>query len=123
MPALNRGDWVICDRFTDATYAYQSAGSGVQWDKVAMLERWVHKSLQPDLTLLFDVSPAIGRQRAGRRKRPDRFEREKQAYYGRVRKAYLRRARADPSRVRVIDASATIPDIHKTLEVLLASYC
>lgn len=123
MPALARGDWVICDRFTDATYAYQSAGSGVPWDKIGALEQWVHGSLQPDLTLLFDLSPTIGRQRAGRRRRRDRFEREKEAYYDRVRRAYLRRARAFPRRIQLIDASASISDIHKKLEVILSSYC
>jgi dTMP kinase len=123
IPSLARGYWVICDRFTDATYAYQAAGSGVPWEKVGTLERWVQKSLQPDITFLFDVSPAIGRKRAGRRSRRDRFEREKQAYYGRVRKAYLKRARTFPRRIRVIDAAAPISHIHKKLEVLLSSYC
>ena len=123
IPFLARGYWVICDRFTDATYAYQSAGSGVSWEKIGTLERWVHPALQPDLTLLFDVSPAIGRKRADRRRRRDRFEREKEAYYGRVRKAYLRRARAFPRRMRVIDASAALRDLRKSLEVLISSYC
>jgi dTMP kinase len=122
-PSLARGYWVICDRFTDATYAYQSAGSGVAWEKVGMLERWVQQSLQPDLTLLFDVSPAIGRRRAGRQRRPDRFEREKQSYYERVRRAYLRRARAFPRRIHVIDSAAPLSEVRNKLEVLLASYC
>lgn len=123
IPALRGGQWVLCDRFTDATYAYQSAGSGVDWKKVGVLERWVQESLQPDLTLLFDVSPAVGRQRAGRRKQPDRFERERDGYYRRVRKAYLKRARENPRRVRVIDANLRLAIVHKTLEILMARVC
>jgi dTMP kinase len=123
IPSLKRGYWVLCDRFTDATYAYQSAGSGVAWEKVAMLERWVHRRLQPDLTLLFDVSLAVGRKRAGRRHRQDRFEREKEAYYRRVRSAYLRRARLHPGRVHVVDANAGLLEVHETLEKMMILYC
>jgi dTMP kinase len=122
IPSLKRGCWVLCDRFTDATYAYQSAGSGVGWEKVATLERWVHRRCQPDLTLLFDVSPEIGRKRTGGR-RLDRFEREKEAYYRRVRKAYLKRARSHPGRVRVIDAAASLSEVKKTLENIMSSFC
>jgi len=123
IPALARGHWVLCDRFTDATYAYQGAGSGTDWKKIGLLERWVHDGLQPDLTILLDVSPAVGRQRARRRQQPDRFEREKGAYYRRVRNAYLRRARANSRRVRVIDAGRSLPEIHKELEEILLTYC
>lgn len=123
VPALDGGRWVLCDRFTDATYAYQAAGSGVSWKKVGILEQWVQDGLQPDLTILFDVIPAVGRRRAGRQKRPDRFEREKASYYLRVRKAYLKRARASPRRVRVIDANGSLAGVHKQLEILLTSYC
>ena len=122
-PALAAGRWVLCDRFTDATYAYQAAGSGVAWKKIAVLERWTQAGLQPDLTLLFDVSPAVGRRRTGRRRNPDRFEREKGAFYQRVRRAYLRRAREHPRRIRVIDSSRSLPEVNKTLEKLLLSYC
>jgi dTMP kinase len=123
VPALKAGRWVLCDRFTDATYAYQSAGSGVRWDKVGALERWVQAGLQPDLTLLFDVSPATGRKRARRRNRSDRFEREKGAYPRRVRAAYLKRAREHPRRVRVVDANRSISEVTKTLEKILLSCC
>ena len=123
VPALKAGLWVLCDRFTDATYAYQSAGSGVAWKKIGVLEQWVQDGLQPDLTILFDVFPAVGRRRSGRQKRPDRFEREKESYYRRVRKAYLKRARANPRRVRVIDANSSIAIVHKQLEILISSYC
>jgi dTMP kinase len=114
---------VLCDRFTDATYAYQSGGSGVAWDKVAALEQWVHATLQPDLTLIFDVSPEIGRQRAQQGKTADRFEREEIAYFRRVRQAYLRRAKADAERVRVIDANGNVASVRKALEALFSTYC
>ena len=122
-PALAAGRWILCDRFTDATYAYQAAGSGVSWKKIGVIERWVQEGLQPDLTILFDVSPAVGRQRAGRRRNPDRFEREKIRFYQRVRRAYLRRARQHPRRIRVIDSSGSLPEVNKELEELLLSYC
>lgn len=122
-PALRSGTWVLCDRFTDATYAYQSGGSGVPWNKVTMLERWVQEGLQPDLTLLLDVSPAIGRRRAGRRRRADRFEREQAAYFRRVRGAYLRRARNCRLRVRVIDAAADVATIKRELQEIIAALC
>ncbi len=122
-PALAAGRWVLCDRFTDATYAYQAAGSGVSWKKIAILERWTQEGLQPNLTILFDVSPNLGRRRAGRRKNPDRFEREKGAYYQRVRNAYLRRARENPRRIRVIDSNRSLAEVGKRLEKLLLSYC
>lgn len=123
VPALSAGRWVLCDRFTDATYAYQSGGSGVNWGKVAGLEKWAQGKLQPDLTILFDVAPATGRQRAGRLKHPDRFEREKGEYYRRVRAAYLRRARENPKRVRVVDANVSVHDVKVQLERILSSIC
>ena len=122
-PALQRGMWVLCDRFTDATYAYQSGGSGVPWGKVSALERWVHPGLQPDLTILFDVSPAVGRQRAGRKRDPDRFEREQKAYYRRVRDGYRRRAAGDPRRFRILDARGSRFEVRKRLEMILSRFC
>jgi len=123
VPALEAGAWVLCDRFTDASYAYQSGGSGVAWDKIAALEEWAHPGLQPDLTLLFDVSPEIGRQRAQQGKAADRFEREDLAYFERVREAYLRRARSCPERVRVIDAGGSLGAVRKALEELVVELC
>jgi dTMP kinase len=120
-PALEAGTWVICDRFTDATFAYQCGGSGVDWEKVIALERWVHGSLQPDLTLFFDVDPAVGLRRARRIKTPDRFEAEALAFHEGVRAAYLRRAREDPRRIRRIDASASPELIQVELERILSS--
>ena len=122
-PALKRGIWVLCDRFTDATYAYQSGGSGVPWNKVRTLERWVHPGFQPDLTILFDVRPAIGRQRAGRKSRPDRFEREREAYYRRVRDGYRRRAAGSTRRIRLLDAEGTRSQVRKRLEIVLSRIC
>lgn len=123
LPALRRGTWVICDRFTDASYAYQSGGSGVGWSKIRDLERWVQGGFQPDLTLLFDVNPTVARRRTGSPHGRDRFEREAAAYHARVRRAYLRRARENRRRVRVIDASAALHDIQKELEKIFAIYC
>ena len=122
-PALKRGLWVLCDRFTDATYAYQSGGSGVGWEKIRRLEQWVHPRLQPDLTILFDVTPATGRRRTGRKGRADRFERERNTFFGRVRRAYLRRAAAHPRRIRVLDANRSLPEVKKELEKILLRFC
>jgi dTMP kinase len=119
-PALAAGYCVLCDRFTDATYAYQAGGSGMAWERVAELERWVQGTLQPDLTLYFDLDPAIGRARARQIREPDRFEREKQAFYERVRAAYLRRATEHPRRIRVIDAARTIGEIQIELEAIIS---
>lgn len=105
-PALARGEWVLCDRFTDATYAYQGAGRRLGNDRIAVLEDWVQGSLRPDLTLVLDLPVTQGRARAGARSDPDRFEREQDAFFERVRHNYLERAAADPGRMRVIDASA-----------------
>lgn len=123
LPALNAGKWVLCDRFTDATYAYQSGGSGVPWAQVEILERWVHGDFQPDLSLLFDVPPEIGRQRSRGARNPDRFEQEAQEFHARVRAAYLRRAREHPSRIRVVDASLGPDDVQAELERCLITIC
>lgn len=120
-PALSAGHCVLCDRFTDATYAYQAGGSGMAWERVAELEHWVQGALQPDLTLYFDLDPAVSRARARQAREPDRFEREKQAFYEQVRAAYLRRAAEHPRRIRVIDASRTIPEIQLELEDVILS--
>jgi len=120
-PALEAGRWVLCDRFTDATYAYQAGGSGLEWARVAELERWVQGALQPDLTLYFDLDPQIGRARARQARVPDRFEREQDAFYARVRAAYLRRAAEHPERIRVINAARSIPPIQVELETIIST--
>jgi dTMP kinase len=105
-PALAAGQWVICDRFTDATYAYQGFGRGLDRDRIALLEDWVQGTLRPDLTLLLDLPVATGLERAGKRSAPDRFENQEKAFFERVRRGYLTLADAAPERFRTIDASA-----------------
>jgi dTMP kinase len=120
-PALAQGRWVISDRFTDATFAYQGGGRGVADEKLAALETWVHPDLQPDLTLLFDVPEALAQQRRGEVRKKDRFEGEEETFFARVRAKYQARARRYPDRIRVIDATRPIVGIQKELEVILAS--
>ena len=122
-PALAAGRWVLCDRFTDATFAYQAGGSGMEWAKIAALEEWVQHGLQPDMTLYLDLDPAIGRQRSGAVRTPDRFEREEAVFYARVRDAYLRRAREAPERIRIVDAAESIQNVQNQLEEVLLNYC
>jgi len=114
-PALAAGRWVLCDRFTDATYAYQSGGRGIAAAEVAALERWVHPGLQPDLTLLFDIEPAIAAARLARARRSDRFEAEQRDFFTRVRGHYLARARAEPQRFFVVDTSQDKPVVQARL--------
>jgi dTMP kinase len=123
VPALEAGTWVICDRFTDATYAYQSGGSGIPWGRIGVLEQWVQQGLQPDVTICFDVAPEVGRGRSGRIHSPDRFEQEQNDFFRRVREAYHRRAREHPERINVVDASAGIPEFQKELEVIILTIC
>jgi len=116
-PALEAGTWVVCDRFSDATLAYQGAGNGVPAELIARLGAAAHPGLVPDRTLIFDCSYDVSRTRlSGSGKTLDRFEREDRAFFERVRGAYLERARAEPARVRVIDASVAVPEIRKALE-------
>ncbi|SFW14307.1 dTMP kinase [Nitrosovibrio sp. Nv17] len=123
LPALDRGDWVLSDRFTDASFAYQGGGRGVATDKLDHLERWVQGGLQPDLTLYFDVPVEIGRRRARAIRPADRFEREEDVFFRRVRDAYRERARRFPERIRVIDASRPLEDIRILLEEIITSIC
>ena len=116
-PALEAGTWVVCDRFSDATLAYQGAGNGVPAELIERLGAAAHPGLVPDRTLIFDCSYDVSRTRlSGSGKTLDRFEREDRAFFERVRGAYLERARAEPARVRVIDASLAVPEIRKALE-------
>jgi dTMP kinase len=116
VPSLAQARVVLCDRFTDATYAYQGSGRGVAFDKLRVLERWVQADLQPDLTILFDLPVELGRQRAGGSREADRFERERAEFFERVRAGYLERARDNPERFLVIDASVSTGEIQRTLE-------
>jgi dTMP kinase len=113
LPALQRGDWVVCDRFTDASFAYQGGGREVPKAKIELLEQWVHAELQPDLTLLFDVPFEVARNRIGSTRNLDRFEREAGDFHERVRKAYLVRAQESAGRVAVIDAARTPEVVRK----------
>ena len=120
-PALEAGTWVICDRFHDATYAYQGAGKGVPVELIERLSEAAHPGLAPDRTLVFDCAYEVARQRlASSGKKLDRFEREDHAFFERVRAAYLARARAEPGRIRVIDAAADMTAIRRRLEETLA---
>lgn len=121
-PALAAGKWVLCDRFTDASRAYQGAGRGLDADRIETLADWVHGDLQPDLTVLLDAPPEVGRRRAEKRGAPDRLESEQAAFYGRVREAYLAIARREPDRVAVIDASVSLPDVQAQIRAALARY-
>lgn len=123
LPALQKGSWVLCDRFTDATYAYQSGGSGLSWERIAALEAWVQDGLQPDLTLFFDVTPELGRARTGRIKEPDRFEQEQVAFFERVRAGYLRRMDEHPQRIVRIDADQDVQSIQNAMQEIIATRC
>ena len=118
-PALAAGEWVLCDRFTDATYAYQGGGRGIEMSRIAALEDWVQGKLRPDLTLLLDLPIEVGMARAGDRGELDRFEREQQAFFERVRQTYLDRTAAEPGRFRVIDASQGIEQVQTQIDAVL----
>ena len=120
-PALACGDWVISDRFTDATFAYQGGGRNLPLSKLVALEQWVHPHLQPDLTLLFDVPLEIARARLDATRVLDKFEQEKADFFAATRAEYLRRAAEFPARFRVIDATQTISITHEILENIIAS--
>jgi dTMP kinase len=120
LPALARGDWVLCDRFTDASFAYQGGGHGVAAQKLEALEAFTHPGLQPDLTLLFDVSAEVGKARTSKIKSPDRFEREDAEFFSRVREAYLERLRRSNGRMVRVDGGRGIEDIQKEVGELLA---
>lgn len=121
-PALARGDWVVCDRFVDASFAYQGGGRGLAWKKIGELARWVLGDLQPDLTLIFDAPVAVAQQRLhAATAQPDRFEQEQSEFFERVRAAYLRIADENPGRVRLIDATQTPKEINKVLEETIAT--
>jgi dTMP kinase len=121
-PALMQGHWVLCDRFTDATYAYQGGGRGVDVDRIAALEHWVQGNLRPDLTILLDVPVEVGLARAGRRSVPDRFEREERAFHEAVHAAYRAIAAREPTRVRVVDAAQPLPRVQADLQRVIDAF-
>jgi dTMP kinase len=120
-PALARGDWVLCDRFTDATFAYQGGGRGLPLAKLATLEQWVQHGLHPDLTVLFDIPTETASERRGAAREPDKFERESDTFFARTRAEYLRRAAEAPSRFAIIDATQTISQIREKLEEIVSN--
>ncbi len=122
-PALARGDWVISDRFTDASFAYQGGGRHLSLDKLRVLEQWVHADLQPDLTLLFDVPLDVARQRLDQTRSLDKFEKEKKDFFTAVRDVYLQRAAQFPERIRVIDSTQPLDAVSRQLEQLIADLC
>ncbi len=120
LPALERGDWVLSDRFSDASFAYQGGGRGLSREKLETMEAWVQGDLLPDLTLLFDVPTEVARARlAAAGNSPDRFEREQQEFFERVRLAYLDRAQREPRRIVRIDATRPVAEIRVELEKVL----
>ena len=120
-PALARGAYVLSDRFTDATFAYQSGAKGVSAAKVELLEQWVQGDLQPDITLLFDVPVEISIQRLAAARSPDKFEREDAAFFTRIRQAYLQRAQQNPARFRIIDGSKSLDKVKNTVEEIIST--
>jgi dTMP kinase len=120
-PALERGEWVICDRFTDATMAYQGGGRGIDRARLEVLEAWTHPGFQPDLTLLFDVPAEVGATRVGHHRALDKFEREERAFHERVRAVYLTRAAADPRRFRIVDSTRPVDEVRAAVERIIAA--
>ena len=122
-PALARGAWVVCDRFTDATVAYQGGGRGLARDRIEALRRWVHPDLEPALTILFDLAPGIAAARLEASRDKDRFEREGREFFVKVRSTYLRLAADDPDRFAVLDGSKSVAELRVELGKLIASIC
>ncbi len=123
LPALQAGSWVLCDRFTDATYAYQGGGRGIDNARIATIENWVQGEIRPDLTVLLDLPIEEGLKRAGERSEPDRFEQEKHDFFHRVRQAYLDLAKTNPERYRIVDASTSLVDVQKQISHILETFC
>jgi len=121
-PALAAGQWVVCDRFTDSTWAYQGSGRGAPAERIAWLD-WVHDDLQPDRSYLFDLAPELAAQRRASVRAPDRFECEDVAFFERVRRGYRERAQADPERFVVLDGERVVPEIRVILEEDIVELC
>lgn len=123
-PALRKGHWVISDRFTDASFAYQGGGRGVAWDNLVFLEKWIQQGIEPDMTFVFDLDVDTANQRLmGTMNAPDRFEQEKCDFFEAVRAAYFRRIDETPSRYRLIDATKTKDEVRKQLQMIVANDC
>lgn len=121
-PALAGGQWVLCDRFTDATFAYQGGGRGMSLSEIAELEQHVQGSLRPDLTLLMDIPVELGESRAGQRSEPDRFELQQRTFKQNVRDCYLDRANKEPARIKVVDASKSFENVKAQVENVMKTF-
>ena len=121
-PNMKAGRWVLCDRFTDATYAYQGGGRGIDMERIAQLEDWVQGSLRPDLTILLDAPVKLALDRAAKRSAPDRFEKERHEFFERVRRAYLKLASARPDRYLTVDTTPPLEAVQHTLKKQLTEY-
>lgn len=119
IPVLKSGKWVICDRFTDATYAYQGGGRGLIQERIAVLEQWVQGDLRPDYTLLFDLTVSVGLERIKKNRYLDRIEKEEELFFEKVRRCYLERARKEPERFYLINADKSLAEVAKQLEHIL----
>jgi len=120
-PSLQAGKWVISDRFSDASFAYQGGGRGMGWDRLRQLEQWVHPDLQPDLTLFFDVPVEVARQRLSNNVSLDRFEQEQSDFFERVRSGYHRRVKENPQRYVVINGAQSLGRVRQQLEEIIES--
>lgn len=118
-PALQRGEYVVCDRFTDASYAYQGGGRGMSMDAIAWFETWVQKQLRPNITILLDAPVELALTRAKKRSAPDRFEQETKAFFERVRECYLQRAKAEPERFQIVDATLSLTQVQDAIRTIL----
>ncbi len=121
-PALAAGKWVLCDRFTDATYAYQAGGRGMEEQCIEKLEQWVHPDLQPDLTILFDIAPDIAAKRRRESRHADRFESEPSSFFGAVRTMYLKRAAENPARFLIVDSDRAPESVRDQLVQLMGQW-
>lgn len=118
-PALQSGTWVVCDRFIDASYAYQGGGRGIDFKRIRQIEDWCFADITPELTILLDMPVEEGMERTRQRGLPDRFESEKMCFYDKVRQAYLLRASQEPNRIQVVDASPSVEQVQASLQALL----
>lgn len=122
MPAITRGAYVLSDRFTDATYAYQAGAKGVDFNKIGQLESWVQGALQPDMTILFDVPVEVSMERLATARTPDKFEREGSVFFEKLREVYLQRAKNDPHRFRVINANKSLDEVRNEVNVIIKEF-
>jgi dTMP kinase len=122
LPALEQGQWVLCDRFTDASYAYQGAGRGLPIERISALEQFVQAELRPNLTLLLDLPVEQGLARAGQRSAPDRFEQQEMSFFEKVRAGYLEIADREPDRVKVVDASKPLEAVQAQIKSVLSTF-